>query len=159
MFGGKRYQVLRVYCVLLKVSAVVAIILMLMAAIQPLLTPPVQGGLAAPPANPRFSDPMYQGVLAAIAQAGSMVWAALVALGLTSSIATWALADYLNAHMDTEQNTREMVELMRLRRAADEADARRQLGIPSYQEARRAAVGSLPRYEDTPLGQYSQRQK
>lgn len=148
MFGGKRYLVLRFYCLLLKVSAGFFLGLTIFAIVQTVISSGSGGQLVTPPA--RFTDPTPSITPIPLWQLPA---AALIALGFISSIGAWALADYLSAHMSIEENTREMVDLMRQQQYS------RRVNPVDYPYANASRASSLPRYEDTPLGQYSQRQK
>jgi hypothetical protein len=89
---------------------------------------------------------------------GQLIFIVYAAAGLSAGIAQWALADYFTAHMDTEQNTRELVELMRSRRGGPPTGAayNRQLnGMWADQPSQRRAP---PPYEPSPVEQYMKRQ-
>lgn len=154
----KRYIVLRAYCWLLKISSALLIVLALVGAAQILLnTPTGSGGLVTPAPSPqRFDSPVLMtppaelsAIFARLAGWGSVIFA------LSLALSSWALADYLAAHMSTEENTREMVELMR-----QQLRQQRPVNPIDYPyDPRKSRQSSLNRYEETPLGQYMDRQQ
>lgn len=145
MLGDSRYKFLRIYCWILRLGAAAAFLLSLAISFGLIQSPigstlpPSMQGIQPPPGVRTISD--TTAIL-------------IFAVGITVALGGFAAADFMDAHLDIEQNTREMVELMRLQRREQPS----KIDIP-YPYANASRSSSLKRYEDTPLGQYSERNR
>lgn len=153
MYGEKRYVVLRVYCWMLKAASVLALFLVVVGFVYSIVQPtPVSTGLYSTP-GPTTQIALLVSALGPIANAIGL------AIGFVSAVGTWALANYLEAHMSIEENTREMVELMRQRTLAPTGSAYMSARDGMWTDApppvRRPPS---PPPEPTPVEQYMKRQ-